>query len=477
VALSARGKRILTGSADGTARFWDAATGKELCTLIGIDQGQDWLVVTPEGLFDGSPAGREKVSFRVGDGLTVVPVDRFFQDFYSPGLLAALLRGDRPRPRTEFAPARPPSLRILSPKQGGVSPDSTVSLEAEAHDQGGGIQGPWLVHNGYRVSAASQTEKDGPRLRRRFTVALVQGDNRLEVQAATADGSWESEPATLTLRYEKPLEKSILHLVAVGVSNYAHGNYRLKYARADAEALADLFRHRGKGTLYEDVKVTPLLDEGATRENIRKVLRDVTGKARAQDSLLLFLAGHGAMVGQRYYFIPHDFQTHPGKSRDDDIRDQGVAADVLADALSSGPALKRMLILDTCASGGAVDLFRVASRNPFDFRGEVERLSRVQGVHVLAASAATEEAKEPEELGHGVLSYALLAGLKSGHTGPLERKWVQPSGPEQVVEVLEWFSFAAGHVPRLTRQLCGQEQNVHTAGKGSSFPVLPLTDR
>jgi hypothetical protein len=33
------------------------------------------------------------------------------------------------------------------------------------------------------------------------------------------------------------------------------------------------------------------------------------------------------------------------------------------------------MIPDTCASGGAVDLFQVVSRNPFALRGEVERLS------------------------------------------------------------------------------------------------------
>jgi len=150
--------------------------------------------------------------------------------------------------------------------------------------------------------------------------------------------------------------------------------------------------------------------------------------------------------------------------------------DVLGDFLSAGPALKRMLILDTCASGGAVDLFRVASRNPFALRGEIERLSRSQGVYVIAASAATEEAKEPEGLRHGVLSYALLAGLRAVPSGPLERIAVQPSSPNQVVDVLEWFSFAAGHVPRLTKEFCGEEQSVHTAGRGASFPVLPLKE-
>ena len=37
---------------------------------------------------DGSAGGRQKAMYRIGGGLNVVPVDRFFQDFYRPGLLA-----------------------------------------------------------------------------------------------------------------------------------------------------------------------------------------------------------------------------------------------------------------------------------------------------------------------------------------------------------------------------------------------------
>jgi hypothetical protein len=71
----------------------------------------------------------------------------------------------------------------------------------------------------------------------------------------------------------------------------------------------------------------------------------------------------------------------------------------------------------------------------------------------------------------------MLAGLKAVDKGPLERKWVQTSSPQQVVEVAEWFGYVAGHVPRLTKEFCGAEQNVHTAGRGASFPVLPLNER
>ncbi len=310
-------------------------------------------------------------------------------------------------------------------------------------------------------------------VKRSFKVSLVQGDNRFEVKAACADESWESEPALITLRYEKPLDKPVLHVVAIGISKYAQDSYKLKYAKDDAKALADLFDKRGKA-LYRETKVTKLVDEDATREKIREAMNRIPKQAQPQDTLVLFLAGHGAMVGQRYYFVPHDFKIHKDRKLEEDIRDQGLPADELADFLSAGPALKRLLIIDTCASGGAVDLFKVAARNPFAFRGEVERLSRSQGVCILAAASASEEAKEPEALGHGVLTYTLLAAMKAVDGGPRERKWLEPAGKEQMVDVLEWFSYAEGHVRRLTKEYCGQEQNVHMGMRGSSFPVLPI---
>jgi len=100
-------RRAVTGSGDGTVQIWDVATGDELARLISIDSGEDWLITTPEGLFDRSAGGRRKVSYRVDNGLIVVPVDRFFQDFYYPGLLSAIFRGERPVPMTDFTETLP----------------------------------------------------------------------------------------------------------------------------------------------------------------------------------------------------------------------------------------------------------------------------------------------------------------------------------------------------------------------------------
>ena len=298
VALSPDNRLVLTGSRDGT-RLCDVATGEELLSLLSLDQGQDWLVVTPQGLFDGSPGGRQLVSFRVGKGLTVVPVDRFFQDFYRPGLFAAVMRGERPLPDADFGKQRPPLVRIASPKGGGVRDKPQVSVEVEATDQGGGVQGPWLFHNGARVLASEAADKHGKTVKRTFTVSLVQGNNRLEVNAASGDGSWESEPA----RPHPSLREGCCPRPISSSSPSASANTPRPASTSsspapDAEAVADLFKLRGKA-LYKEVHVTPLVDGDATRARIRTTLEAVVKKAKPQDTLLLFLAGHRAKVGQR----------------------------------------------------------------------------------------------------------------------------------------------------------------------------------
>ena len=99
-AFSPDGRQVLTGSDDGTARLWDISSGDQLAALISLHGSEGWLVVTPEGLFNGSRTGCESVHFRtwIDRKPVIVPVDRFFQDFYHPGLLAEIWQGKRPMP-------------------------------------------------------------------------------------------------------------------------------------------------------------------------------------------------------------------------------------------------------------------------------------------------------------------------------------------------------------------------------------------
>lgn len=470
VVFSADGLRALTGSMDGTVRMWDIATGKEVIQLMRL-RSNDWLVATPEGLFDGSLGGREKVAFRVGGGNHIVPVDRFFQDFYHPGLLAAIWRGERPLPNVRLGENMPPKITVVAPDADGKTEVREVVLQVEVEDQGGGIQGPWLMHNGARVLSPGKTERDGTRVRRQFQVTLVEGDNYLEVRAASADGSWESEPLRRILRYERPIPKSDLHLLAVGINRYADKAMALQFAVPDARGMARLFEERGK-ELYANVSVDLLLDEEATRSGITKAVASLAQRTRPQDTVAVFLAGHGLLVGGQYYFLPHDLDRQSEALEDDAVR-QGLLAAELGDLLTSSPALRRMIVFDTGQSGPVLAWSKRA-RNPFAFRGAIERLSRSHGTFTLAASSVSPTAQEMPSLGHGMLTYTLLAGMHAVDSGPLQGAGITNDSDEHVAHVLQWFGFASTQVRELTKEYFDEAQDVQHGSAGTSFPVLPL---
>ena len=350
-----------------------------------------------------------------------------------------------------------------------------MTIDVAAVDEGGGIKGPILRNNGSKVLAGGDARRDDKTLRQSFTVRLVEGDNHIRVEAASADGSWESEPAKLTIHCVKHLAKPELYIVAAGVGKYADPALSLRFAGQDADAICKLFKGRG-ATLYRDVHVTELVDEHATKSAVRDALATISKTAQPQDTLLVYLSGHGLTVGQRYYFIPHELKQQADRF-EDDVRKQGYPQDLLADDMGSVPALKRILVLDTCNSGAAIGKAGGKGKNPFAFRGAIEKLSRASGIYTIAASSASEEALEIKELKHGLLTYALLAGLKGVDEGPLAEKSVQTNTADKVVGVLDWFSFASGEVPRLAKQFTGQEQEVQMRSEGSSFPVLPLENR
>ena len=82
--------RLLASAGDDGGTFlWDANTGEHLLTLISLDDGGEWMVVTPQGLFDGTPAAWNQILWRYNqDTFNVAPIEWFFNEFYYPGLLA-----------------------------------------------------------------------------------------------------------------------------------------------------------------------------------------------------------------------------------------------------------------------------------------------------------------------------------------------------------------------------------------------------
>lgn len=470
--VSSDARFVVINSDEGTTRIYDTATGDELCRLISWASG-DWLVVTPQGLFDGSENAMTKVMYRIGAQLNIVPVSRFFQDFYHPGLFAKLLAGARPQPVVDIGGSLPPDIKLISPKQGGDVARSIVTVQVEVHDNGGGVRGPWLRHNGARKSGHPTVQRiDQDTTQYTFEIALLGDDqkNSVQIEASTSDGVWESEPVKLSFTSSESIAKPDLYIVAVGVDDYAEDSFDLAYAAKDVTAMADLFRKRGPA-FYEEVHVARLLNRDARKSAIRSAIREFAEQAGEQDTLLVHFSGHGFAVGQRYYFIPSEFQIDAGERPEDAIEDKGLAGDQIFRAIGATNALKRIVILDTCHSGAALDKTGSTPRNALAFAGMIRRLSRSRGVAVIAASTASAETAEVHELGHGVLTWSLLEGLNAVGV-PSDRN--ADGNNNGVVNVLEWFSFAADRVPELTGKYLGVEQDVRLNAGEAHFPVLPV---
>ena len=93
MAFSADGK-ILAAATEYGAQLFSADSGNVLASLslFGGEKQPDWLVVTPDGLFDGTPNAWNQIKWRFSnDTFDVEPVELFFRNFYDPGLLPKLL--------------------------------------------------------------------------------------------------------------------------------------------------------------------------------------------------------------------------------------------------------------------------------------------------------------------------------------------------------------------------------------------------
>lgn len=221
-----------------------------------------------------------------------------------------------------------------------------------------------------------------------------------------------------------------LTVLTIGVSKYKAPGSDLKHAAKDARDLAAALKvHEGK--LFARVETRTLTDAQATRQNIEESLDWLAKKVKAEDYVIVFVAGHGNIDSLgHYFFVPHDYE--PGRDR------TAVRWTQFHDTLSRLPG-KRFLILDTCRSAGAGGLGAPVA--PIDaLKGLAE-----QGLITYAACMAGEFSFEASGPGfqNGYFTCALIEAL-SGKAD------VNGDG---VVTLAEVDAYVANRVKALSRGL------------------------
>ncbi|MBX2802203.1 MAG: caspase family protein [Myxococcales bacterium] len=460
VAFYEPGNLVITGSSDGAVQLWDLSTGALLANAMAA--GTEWLVWTPDGLFDGSKAGRRSLfRWRISD--TLHAPSRFNEGFYEPALLKSLAEGKRPRARRDIASlAPPPEVEILSPAQGDVLTEGVVQVEVGLTDRGGGVSEPRLYVNGHRVAASRGLElPDQGQGDVTFRVELSEGPNHLRATAFNGDGNWEALGDEVTVEWEAPItEAPKLHVLAVGIDDYRNSLLKLGFARDDAEAVGGFF----EPGLFGEVVPHVLVDDEASLEGIREAFEELARTAAPRDALLVYLAGHGVLEGEVFYFLPWDAQV----GSDEEVTASGLSQQELGEALATVPATKQLVVLDACHSGAASSALAtmIASRSSPGLIRAQTRLASSTGAFLIAASTDAQVAHEIPELGHGVLTYAILQGL--GEEGEPEAH-LNRDGNVTVNTLIQYVSES---VPRLTEQYRQARQEVVQAADGQDFPLV-----
>src|SRR4029450_11983473 len=97
LAFSNDSRSLVSGNGDGSMMIWNVANGGLRAIVVSVPLSDDWLVATPNGLFDGSHAAWKLLLWRFAQStFKVAPVESFFNEFYYPGLLADILAGKSP---------------------------------------------------------------------------------------------------------------------------------------------------------------------------------------------------------------------------------------------------------------------------------------------------------------------------------------------------------------------------------------------
>ncbi len=449
MAFSADGKILLSGSRDTTIKLWDVATGSELGSLLSLNE-RDWLVATPDGLFDGSPAAWSQILWRFSPELRdVAPVEWFFNDFYYPGLLADIFAGKRPTAPQDIArkDRRQPELKISTAGAAASVGTRQVVLKVEVTKAEAGARDVRLFRNGSLVRVwrgdvlgAKQT------VMLEATVPVVAGENRFTAYAFNRDNV-KSADAVLTINGSESLRRiGTAYILAVGVNAYANPEFNLKFAVADTRAFAAEWKRQHEGLRdYERVEIIALEDRGATKAKTLDALAVLAKKLQPEDALVFYFAGHGIAHESHFYLIPHDLgyvgsRTQLNRAGLESILSHSVSDRELEESFEGIDAGQLLLVIDACNSGQALEA-EEKRRGPMNSKG-LAQLAYEKGMYVLTAAQSYQAALEATQLGHGLLTYALVEeGLKA-MTADGDPK-------DGVLVAKEWLDFATARVPQM----------------------------
>ncbi len=454
VNVSADGRFVVAALADGTLRWYRMADGEETLALFPHANGQDWIAWVPSGHYVSSPYGDRHVGWLLNRGRDAAPdffrAVQFERVLYRPDVVAGWFRtggGAGAAPRLDaqrLAAIAPPRLSatVLSVAEGGGA-RARVRIAGQA--LGPPMQDLAVFVNGIPVTAGRDRRLAGAErtaFSREVELDLDQPLNEIRVESFTGTSMGLAETVVRARGAARPERtRGDLYVVAVGVSRFPNlgPDVQLAFAARDAEAFARRLP-AAAGKQFRRAHVKIVSDSGEVTPDRAGILAalELLQAARAEDTVVLFLASHGLADRQgNYLFVPRDAQAADFRAAAAGAASSLIGWDVFFDALR-GAAGRRLLIVDTCRAKGIAGRFDPAS---------LIKRSAASSFALLVAAGEKEESQEYDPGGHGLFTYALLAAMSPASDADRDGR----------VTLTEWFGAARPLIDKLRDRTLGPQ--------------------
>ncbi len=471
VSITANAKYVITSSRDATTKIWNLESGAEVATLIAVGE-EDWVVLTPPGLFDASPGAMQKMHYVMG--MEVIELDQLKNRYWEPNLLSILLNFKEGKLKDVdqlTALALYPQIELME-LEGAL-------LKVKLQERSGGMGRTSLrINNKERERDINKDRQTS------FSIDLKQyekffaaGENSITIRCWN-EADWLSGPFQERIYLKTGIEDAMpsLYAIFVGTSKYKNERFTLAYPDQDARYISDAVKIVGEqffktGEVHIKLLTTedPSSASFSSKSNIKAAFDEFALQAKTQDVVVFYFSGHGANFddGKKalYYYLTNEIVSD--NFSDSAVREKAmISAEELSDWINAIPAMKQVLILDTCYSGKILDNLKSKSAIDATQEREMERMKDRTGMYVLTGSAADKVSYEANNYGQGLLTYSLLFGMRGA---ALLKNTNQQMN---AVDVMNLFSWSKEQVEDLSKEFdVIQTPTLRTPAKVASFAI------
>jgi len=295
----------------------------------------------------------------------------------------------------------PPMVKIQSPKNDITvyKPQIKLSVKIESSDATTKYNNIKIEINDQEVQKKQGTQENfASTTIQTYFVDLVENKNKIKV-IVTDSNNLTSHDTITVFRASNDI-KGNLYFLSVGVNKLKQiPNNDLDFAAKDANDMANLMKQM-KGKLYKDVNVYLYTDESSkkpTADNIVDALYTHLSQATKDDTVMIYLAGHGVTINDnQYIFLSQDSKMTGNQNYQ--------MSSVLKWSDVNG-ALKnikctKIMILDTCFTGGVniEPLLTETIKNK---------------IIVFYSTSKSQRAKECVKFKNGCFTHAIIQALNN----------------------------------------------------------------